>query len=85
METRKAITKKHFVSVKKNNCEEEINLRPQDRPSNIDQCKCGCEYNTMMTAAESLCLLVRLKPRSMRKASHHSAFMANCPIISHTC
>ena len=66
METRKAITKKHFVSEKENNCEEEINLRPQDRPSNIDQCKCGCEYNTTVTVAESLYLLVWLKPQSMR-------------------
>ena len=85
METRKAITKKHFVSEKENNCEEEINLRPQDRPSNIDQCKCGCEYNTTATIAKSLCLLVWLKPRSMRGASYHSAFITNCPIISHTC
>ena len=36
MEPRKAIPKKHFVSEKENNCEEEINLTPQDRIGNID-------------------------------------------------
>ena len=82
MEPRNAIPQKHFVSEKENNCEEEINLAPQDRIGNIDQCKCGYECKPMATFVESLCLLVRLKPRSV---SHHSAFMGNCPIISHTC
>ena len=31
------------------------------------------------------CLLLRLKSRSAREASHHAAFMGNCPTVSHTC
>ena len=33
---RKAIPKMHLVSEKESNCEEEINLTPQDRTGNID-------------------------------------------------
>ena len=40
MGPRKAIPKKPFVSEGKNNCEEEINLTPQDRIGNISWCKC---------------------------------------------
>ena len=39
MEPRKSMPKKPFVSEEQNNCEEEINLAPQD--SNIDWCKSG--------------------------------------------
>ena len=83
MEPRQAIPNKHFVS-EKENCQDEINLTPQDRIGNIDLCKSGCERKPMATFAKSLCLLVRLNPQSMRGASHHSAFVGNCPIISHT-
>ena len=38
MEPRKAIRKKHFVLEEQNNCEEEINLTPQDRIGNTDWC-----------------------------------------------
>ena len=38
MEPRKAIRKKHFVLEEENNCEEEINLTPQDRIGNTDWC-----------------------------------------------
>ena len=76
--------KKHFVSEEENNCEEEINLTPQDRIANINWCKCVCEFKTMTTFAESLCLLLRLKSQSARGASRHSAFMKNCPTISQT-
>ena len=85
MEPHKAIPKKHFVSEEENNCEEETNLTPHDRIGNIDWCKCVCECKPMVTFAESFCLLLRLKCRSARGASHHSAFMGNCPTISHTC
>ena len=54
MEPRKAISEKHFVSDKGNNCEEEINLIPQDRIGDIDSCKCRCECKPMVTFAESL-------------------------------
>ena len=30
------------------------------------------------------CLILQIKSRSARGASHHLAFMGNCPIISHT-
>ena len=36
VEPQKAITKKPFASEEENNCEEEINLTPQDRIGNID-------------------------------------------------
>ena len=36
MESRKAITKKHFVSEAESNCEQEINLTQQDRTSKTD-------------------------------------------------
>ena len=55
MEPRNAIPKKHFVS------KEEINLTPQDRFSNIDWWKYGCECKLLAAFAESLCLLFRLK------------------------
>ena len=54
MDPRKAISEKHFVSDKGNNCEEEINLIPQDRIGDIDSCKCRCECKPMVTFAESL-------------------------------
>ena len=84
MEPRKAIPKKPFVS-KENNCEEEINFTPQDRIGNIDWCKCGCECKLMTKFAENFCLLLRLKSGSARETSRHSAFMGNCPTITHTC
>ena len=31
-----------------------------------------------------LCILLRLKSRSVRRASHHPIFMGNCPVIGHT-
>ena len=49
----------------KNNGEEEINLTPQDRIGNIDQCECGRECTPIATFAETLCPLVQLKPHSM--------------------
>ena len=76
---------KHFVSEEENNCEEEINLTLQDKVGNIDWCKCGCECKSMTTFAESFCLLLRLKSRSARGASRHSAFMGSSPTFSHTC
>ena len=36
---------KHFVWEEENNCEEKINLTPQEKIGNIDWCKCGCECN----------------------------------------
>ena len=83
MEPRKAIPKKSFVSEEENNYEEEINLTSQDRIGNIDWCRRECEFKLMATFAESVCLMLRLKSRSVRGAS--SAFMGNCPTISHTC
>ena len=35
----------------------------------------------MASFAESFCLLLQLKSRSVRVASHHSTFMDNCPTI----
>ena len=84
MESRKAIPKKHFVLEKENNCEEEINLILQDGIGNFDWCKCECE-KPMATFSESFCLLLWLKSRNARRASHHSVFMGNRPTISHTC
>ena len=78
-------TEKTFCIEEENNCEEEIDLTPQDGIANIDWCKCGSECKPMATFAESFCLLLRLKSRSAMGASHHSAFMDDCPIISHTC
>ena len=82
---KKCVQKKHFISEEENYCVEEINLRPQDRIANIDWCKFACEWETMATLTESFCLLLRLKSRSARGASRHSAFMDNYPTISHTC
>ena len=39
----------------------------------------------MATTQEQLCLLLRLKSRCTRGASHHPAFMRNCLTISQTC
>ena len=50
----KAILKKPFVFEEENNCEEEINLTPQDRIDNVDWCRCGCECKLLATFAESL-------------------------------
>ena len=61
MGPRKAIPKKPFVSEGKNNCEEEINLTPQDRIGNISWCKCWCQCKLMAPFAESFCLLLWLK------------------------
>ena len=85
MEPRKAIPKKSFVTEEENNCEEEIDLTTQDRIGNIDWCRCGFKCKLMATFAESVYLLLRLKSRSVRGASRHSAFVGNCPTISHTC
>ena len=82
---KKYVQKKHFISEEENYCVEEINLRPQDRIANIDWCKCACEWETMATLAENFYLLLQLKSWSARGASRHSAFMDNCPTISHTC
>ena len=59
MEPGKAIPKKHFVLEEESNCEEEMNLTPQDRIGNIDWCKCGYKCKQMATCAESFCLLLR--------------------------
>ena len=82
---KKYVQKKHFVWEEENNCEGEINLTPQDRIVNIIWCKCGCDCKPMETFAESFCLLLWLKSRSARGASHHSAFMENCRTINHSC
>ena len=70
---------------KRNNCEEEINLKPPDRTGNIDWCKCGCDCKLKATFAESFHLLFRLKSRTVRGASCHSTLMVNCLTVSHTC
>ena len=57
MEPRKCMPKKPFVSKEQNNCEEEINLTPQD--SNIDWCKSGFKCKPMVTFAKSFCLLAK--------------------------
>ena len=85
MEPRMAIPKKHFVSEEENGCEEGINLIPQDRVGNINQCKCGWDCKPMAIFAGSFCLLHRLKSWSVRGASHHSPSMGNCLTLSHTC
>ena len=43
--------------------------------------------NSVLTATnqEQSCLLLRLKSRNARGASHHPAFMGNCLTINHTC
>ena len=57
---KKYVQKKHFVSEEENNCEEEINSKPQDRISNnIDWC--GYECKPMVIFAESFCLFLLLK------------------------
>ena len=55
MEPRKTVPKKPSVSGEENNCEEEINLAPQDGNGNIDRCKCGCECKPTVTFAVSFC------------------------------
>ena len=86
MEPGKAIPKKPFVSEEKNNCEKEVNLTtPQNSIGHIDLCKCGCECKLMAAFAESFSLLLHLKSKTARRASHHSAFIGNCPTISHAC
>ena len=84
MESRKAVSKKNFVSEEENNYDKEINLTPRNRIGNMDWCKCGCECKPMPTFAESFCLLLCLKSRRTRGASCHSAFIGNSPTISHT-
>ena len=69
----KAIPKKNFVSEEANNCEEKINLAPQDRIGNIDWCICRCECKLMATFAESFCLLLGINHRRVRGASRPSA------------
>ena len=81
MEPCKAVPKKLFVSEEESNCEGEISLTPQDKIGNINWWKCGCDCKLMLIFAESFCLLFRLKSRSARGASRHSAFMGNCPSI----
>ena len=71
MEPCKAIPKKPFVSEEENKCEEEINLTTQERIGNISWCKCGYERKPIVAFAESFCLLLRLKERSVRIASRH--------------
>ena len=53
----------------KNNGEEEINLTPQDRIGNIDQCECGRECTPIATFAETLC-----QPHSMGGGSYQFSF-----------
>ena len=53
MEPRKA--KKHFVSEEEINCEEELNLTPEDRIDNINWCKCGYECKPMAAFSEGFC------------------------------
>ena len=55
MELRKAIPKKLFVSEEENNCQEELNLTPQDKIGNIDWCKCEYECKLMAIFGESFC------------------------------
>ena len=59
------------------NCEEEINLTPQDTINNMDWCKCRCECKLMVTFVACFGRLLRLKSRGARRASHRSAFMSN--------
>ena len=70
------------ISEQENNCEEGINLTPQDRIGTMDCCKCGCECKLMATFAGSSCLLLRLKFQSARGTFRHSALMGNCPTIT---
>ena len=42
-------------------------------------CLCCREVDAMLIAA------LLLKSRSAREASHHAAFIGNCPTVSHTC
>ena len=85
MESRKTISKKPSVLEEENKSKEEINLTLQDRIDNTDWCKCGYECKLITIFTKSFCLLLRLKSRSARRVSRHSAFMGNCPTISHTC
>ena len=81
----KATTKKPFLSEEENSCEKQINLKPQNRISNINWCKNECECKLIATFAESFCLLLQLKSQTAREASRHSAFMGNCPATSPMC
>ena len=81
MEPCKAILKQPFISKEGNNCEQEINWS-QDGTDNNDWCKGGCECKLTATFAESLYLLLRLKPRSAKRLSRHSAFMGKWPTLS---
>ena len=56
-----------------------------DRTDNNDWCKGGCECKLTATFAESFYLLLRLKPRSAKRLSRHSAFMGKWPTLSYTC
>ena len=51
MEPRNA-TKWHFVLEEEYNCEEEINLAPQDTTNNMDWCKCRRECKLVATFIE---------------------------------
>ena len=55
MEPRKVISKKPLVLEEENNCEEEINLTPQDRIDNIDWCKCRCEMSRHLLKVSGYC------------------------------
>ena len=68
-----------------NDCEEETNLTPQDTIGNIDCYKYECECKPMATFAKSFSILLRLNPEARREHLAHSAFMSNCPTMSHTC
>ena len=48
MEPRKAVPMKNFALEYENDCEEEVNLTPQDRIGNIDWWKCGRECKLMV-------------------------------------
>ena len=69
---KKYAQKKHFVLEKINNCEEEINSKPQERIANIDLCRCGCKCKPMATFGKSFFLLLWPKSRSAMGASRHS-------------
>ena len=76
---------------KKINCKEEFNLTPQDKIANMDWCKSGCECKPMGAFAKVsvYCFASNLGARwehlTAMGASHHSAFMDNCPTIIYIC
>ena len=45
----------------------------------------GLEWECGVHKKSNFLLIALAKPRSMRGASHHPAFMSNCLTISHTC